>query len=305
MGKYYATAGATLATQCVSCEAGKYNGVVAASTCTKCPVGTWSAAVGASTLSTCNLCLDSSAKLESGSFALGNYAPAGSTSVSACVNTRSTCSNVPMGAEMLLDQYLTCGSACTRSCTAATQMLTGMCKDDGTGTLCIDCTGTCRMDMKFTTVLYMAAADLTADKTSLFMQAINVSLGVPMPAVSIVSITENAVQVASKTISVVTKISLANSKGATLLSSNPVFTYSSLKSQLITNRFTSVVDSVDFADVNRFGTHFTDKGTMLAITQSIYEKVEGIISNSTDEVQMSVQMPYSIATFNEIAQVCM
>ena len=85
---------------------------------------------------------------------LGNYAPAGSTTMDNCINTMSMCPNVPFGAEMLLDQYLNCGASCVRSCTANTEMLTGTCADTtGTGTVCKACTGSFRMDMTVTTTL--------------------------------------------------------------------------------------------------------------------------------------------------------
>ena len=88
-------------------------------------------------------------------YTVGNFAPAGSTTKDACLNTQSTCPNVPMGAEMLLDQYLTCGASCVRSCKAKEEMLTGTCTDAGTGTVCKACSGTCRMDMTVTFTLYV------------------------------------------------------------------------------------------------------------------------------------------------------
>jgi hypothetical protein len=43
----------------------------------------------------------------------GNYAPAGSTSAAACINSKSpsTCSNVPKGAQMKFANYMTCSDA--------------------------------------------------------------------------------------------------------------------------------------------------------------------------------------------------
>jgi len=85
---------------------------------------------------------------------LGNYALGGSDNMDDCMNTMSMCPNVPLGAEMLLDQYLNCGTSCARSCTANTQMLTGTCIDaTGTGTVCKACTGSCRMDLTVTITL--------------------------------------------------------------------------------------------------------------------------------------------------------
>jgi len=181
-----------------------------------------------------------------------------------------------MGSEMMLDQYLTCGGSCERSCTQKTHMLTGMCTDaDGTGTQCKECTGSCRMDMTFSTTLYLTKADFTAAKTNLFLEALNVTMSVPMPDISIVSTTESATaMVASKTIVVVTKISLRSGDSGTT-SATPGFTFSELKAQLITNGFTSKIagtglPGAGLSDTDRFGTHFTDKGTVLDINKVFY-----------------------------------
>jgi len=68
----------------------------------------------------------------------------------------------------------------------------------------------------------------------------------------------------------VIKISLQ--KGNTgMTSASPSFTYSALKTQLITNGFTSKITTTNgeggTPDTFRFGTHFTDKGTVLDVSQ--------------------------------------
>ena len=103
------TAGATVVTDCRACPAGKYVGAGASTTCTNCPSGTYSE-TGVTSLQHCKLCLDSERSYpgQDGSpswsnystYVLGNYAPAGSTSASACQNTKSVCPNVPIFAEM-------------------------------------------------------------------------------------------------------------------------------------------------------------------------------------------------------------
>jgi len=239
---------------------------------------------------------------------MGNYALAGSTSKDACMNTKSTCPNVPMGGEMLLDQYLTCGADCVRSCTAQSQMLTGTCTDAGSGTACIACTGSCRMDMSVSITLYMTNAEFTPAKNDLLFSALNLTMSVPTSAISIVSVTESSTMlVASKYITVVAKISLkSGTSGGT--SATPIWSYSALKTKLLDLEFTSKVTSVvgdrfgeHFTD--RFGEHFTDKGTVLDMAQPIYTEVLGIIgSNSTSVVTMVVQMSYALSEFDEAKQ---
>jgi hypothetical protein len=282
-----------------------YSDAFSAVVCTLCPIGTYSEATGASSLSTCSPCLDSDNALPSGAtYVVGNYAPAGSTSKSACVNTRSTtCSNVPMGAELLFDQYLTCGQ-CVRSC-ATNNMLTGTCTDAGTGTACTPCEGNCRMDMTFATDLYMA--NFSAADAALFLLAIKDSMNVPVTNTSIVSISESSTTlVASKYITVTAKIRLSNVAYLPngLKSHTPAFSASALKNALITNGLTTKVADALFADSARFGTHFTDKGTVLAISQPTHTKVEGIIiaSDNQPRVQMKVEVPYTKANFDETAQ---
>ncbi len=275
-----------------------------ASVCTNCPIGTYSEAKGATALSTCSPCLDSGEVIGNTTLAVGNLAPAGSTSKSACVNTRSTtCSNVPMGAELLFDQYLTCGG-CTRSC-AASNMLTGTCTDAGTGTACTPCEGSCRMDMTFSVDLYMSMADTTAATPALFLDAVKESTKVPLASISIVSVTESSTTlVMSKYLTVTAKIMLNNvaSPGSTLKSNTPAISASALKTALIANGFTTVFP-LD-PDPARFGQHFTDKGTVLGISQPTHTKVEGILTASPTQprVQMKVELPYTKASFDETAQ---
>jgi len=52
-----------------------------------------------------------------------------------------------------------------------------------------------------------------------------------------------------------------------LTSSSPGFTASALKAALIANEFTALVTNPFLADKDRFGKHFTDKGTLLDISQ--------------------------------------
>jgi hypothetical protein len=235
---------------------------------------------------------------------LGNFAPAGSTSKSACVNTRSTtCSNVPIGAELLFDQYLTCG-ACKRSCEAS-NVLTGTCTDAGTGTACTSCEGSCRMDMTFSIDLYMNMTDASTAKAALFLDAIKDSTKVSLAYISIVSITESSTTlVMSKYITVKAKIMLSNvaSPGSTLKSHTPAFSASALKTALIANGFTTVFAADP--DPARFGQHFTDKGTVLGISQPTHTKVEDILTASPTQprVQMKVELPYTKASFDETAQ---
>jgi hypothetical protein len=293
---------------CSPCAAGKYSGAAGLLTCTLCPIGTYSAATGATALSTCSPCLDSENALPAdATYALGNYAPEGSTGKSACVNTRSTtCSNVPIGAELLFDHYLTCG-ACTRFC-EPNNMLTGTCTDAGTGTTCTPCEGDCRMDMTFSTDLYMTKTDFSAAKAALFLDAIKDSMKVPLTYVSIVSITESSTTlVRSKYITVTAKVRLSNVAylpESTLTSRTPAFIASALKIALITNGLTTKVADAPWADFARFGTHFTDKGTVLAISQPTHTKVEGIFTASPTQprVQMKVELPYTKASFDETAQ---
>jgi hypothetical protein len=262
-------------------------------------------------ISTCSPCLDSAAGLPTttgATYVLGNWAPPGSTSKEACVNTRSsTCSNMPIGAELLLDQWLTCG-ACPTTCTAdGDQMLIGTCNAEGSsGTTCETCAGDCRMDMTFSTDLYMTMAEFTVAKAALFLSAIKDSTKVPLTKLSIVSIVESSSLVSSKYITVAAKIVLSKTAAATsaLTSKNPAFTASTLKTALIANGFTEKVTDSVFNNVARFGTHFTDKGTMLAISKPSHTKVEGIVvvTNEALEVQMKVELPYTKDSFDTDAQ---
>jgi hypothetical protein len=305
-GKYSA-AGASV---CTDCAAGKYSGSEG-TRCTDCPAGTYSGATGAMSISTCSPCLDSAAGLPTttgATYVLGNWAPPGSTSKEACVNTRSsTCSNMPIGAELLLDQWLTCG-ACPTTCTAdGDQMLIGTCNAEGSsGTTCETCAGDCRMDMTFSTDLYMTMAEFTVAKAALFLSAIKDSTKVPLTKLSIVSIVESSSLVSSKYITVAAKIVLSKTAAATsaLTSKNPAFTASTLKTALIANGFTEKVTDSVFNNVARFGTHFTDKGTMLAISKPSHTKVEGIVvvTNEALEVQMKVELPYTKDSFDTDAQ---
>jgi len=213
----------------------------------------------------------------------------------------STCSNVPVGAELLLDQWLTCG-ACPTKCTAdGDQMLIGTCNAEGSsGTTCETCAGECRMDMTFSTDLYMTMAEFTADKTARFLSAIRDSTKVPLTKLSIVSIVESSTTlVSSKYITVTAKIVLSKTAAATgaLTSKNPAFTASSLKTALLANGFTAKVTDSVF-------THLTDKGTVLAISKPSHTKVEGIVvvTNKTLEVQMKVELPYTKDSFDADAQ---
>jgi hypothetical protein len=215
---------------------------------------------------------------------------------------------VPIGAELLLDQWLTCG-ACLTKCTAdGDKMLIGTCKTEGSsGITCETCSGDCRMDMTFSTDLYMTMAEFTAAKAALFLSAIKDSTKVPLTKSSIVSIVESSTTlVSSKYITVEAKIVLSKTAAATgaLTSKNPAFTASSLKTALIANGFTAKVPDSVFNDVARFGTHFTDKGTMLAISKPYHTKVEGIVvvTNETREVQMKVELPYTKDSFDADAQ---
>jgi hypothetical protein len=263
-------------------------------------------------ISTCSPCLDSAVVLPTttgATYVLGNWAPPGSTSKEACVNTRSsTCSNVPIGAELLLDQWLTCG-ACPTKCTAdGDQMLIGTCNAEGSsGTTCEICAGDCRMDMTFSTDLYMTMAEFTAAKAALFLNAIKDSTKVPLTKSSIVSIVESSTTLVSgKYITVATKLVLSKTAAATgaLTSKNPAFTASSLKTALIDNGFTDKVTDSVFNNVARFGTHFTDKGTVLAISKPSHTKAEGIVivTYETLEVQMKVELPYTKDSFDADAQ---
>jgi hypothetical protein len=304
-GKSSSAVGATSIDTCVACGAGKYSGAAGSSTCTPCPVGTYSEAKGATVLSTCSPCLDSGEVPAGTTLVLGNLAPASSSSKLACVNTRSTtCSNVPMGAELLFDQYLTCG-ACKRSC-EANNMLTGTCTDAGTGTTCTPCEGSCRMDMTFSVDLYMSMTDFSAAKAALFLDAIKESTKVPLVYISSVGeVTESPTTlVLSKYITVTAKIRLSNvaSPGSTLKSHEPAFKASELRTALIANGFTTVF--VADPDPARYGTHFTDKGTVLGISQPTHTKVEGIITASPAQprVQMKVELPYTKVDFDETAQ---
>jgi hypothetical protein len=305
----YAAAGASV---CTVCGAGKYSSA-GASICTDCPAGTYSAASGAIAISTCSPCLDSAAVLSTttgATYVLGNWAPIGSTSKESCVNTRSsTCSNLPIGAELLLDQWLTCG-ACLTKCTADGDqiMLIGTCNAEGSsGTTCETCPGNCRMDMTFSTDLYMTMAEFTAAKAALFLSAIKDSTKVPLSNLSIVRIEESSTTlVSSKYITVTASIVLSKTAAAkdALTSKNPAFTVSSLKTALIANGFTAKVTDSYFNNVARFGTHFTDKGTVLAISKPSHTKVEGIIivTKETLVVLMKVEMPFTKDSFDANAQ---
>jgi hypothetical protein len=214
---------------------------------------------------------------------------------------------VPVGAELLLDQWLTCG-ACPTKCTAdGDQMLIGTCNAEGSsGTTCETCAGDCRMDMTFSTDLYMTMAEFTAAKAALFLSAIKDSTKVPLTRSSIVSIVESSTLVSSKYITVAAKIVLSKTAAATsaLTSKNPAFTASTLKTALIANGFTEKVTISVFNNVARFGTHFTDKGTMLAISKPCHTKVEGIVVVTKEalEVQMKVELPYTMDSFDTDAQ---
>jgi hypothetical protein len=271
-------------------------------------MGTYSEVTGATALSTCSPCLDSENALPAvATYVFGNYAPEGSTKKSACVNTKSkTCSNVPMGAELLFDQYLTCGE-CIRSCDA-NNMLTGTCTDAGTGTTCTPCVGACRMDMTFSTDLYMTETDFSAATASLFLEGIKDSMKVPLTNISVVSITQSPTPlVRRKYITVEARIKLSNVAylpDSTLKSHTPAFIASALKTALINNGLTAKVADLPWADSARYGTHFTDKGTLLGISQPTHTKVEGILSASPTQprVQMKVELSYTKASFDETAQ---
>jgi hypothetical protein len=262
-------------------------------------------------ISTCSPCLDSAAVFPTttgASYVLGNWAPPGSTSKEACVNTRSsTCSNVPIGAELLHDQWLTCG-ACPTKCTAdGDQMLIGTCNDEGSsGTTCETCAGDCRMDMTFSTDLYMTMTEFTVAKAALFLSAIKDSTKVPLTKLSTVSIAERSTLVSNKYITVTAKIVLSKTAAATsaLTSKNPAFTASTLKTALIANGFTEKVADSVFNNFVRFGTHFTDKGTMMAISKPSHTKVEGIVvvTNEALEVQMKMELPYTKDSFDTDVQ---
>jgi hypothetical protein len=64
------------------------------------------------------------------------------------------------------------------------------------------------------------------------------------------------------------------------------------------------VTDTPFSNTARFGTHFTDKGTVLGISQPTHRKVEGIIAASSTQprVQMKVELPFTKASFDENAQ---
>jgi hypothetical protein len=213
-----------------------------------------------------------------------------------------------MGAELLFDQYLTCG-VCVRSC-AANNMLIGTCTEAGTGTSCTPCEGSCRMDMTFSVDLYMSMADVSPATGPLFLDAVKDSMKVPLAYISIVSTTESATTlVSSKYITITAKIMLSKDAylpDSTMKSHTPAFSASALKAQLITKGLTTVVpfDTVSPVDPARFGTHFTEKGTVLAIAQPTYTKVEGIIAATPTQprVQMTVELPYTKASFDVTAQ---
>jgi len=110
----------------------------------------------------------------------------------------------------------------------------------------------------------MTNAEFTDAKNNLLFSALNLTMSVPTSAISIVSVTESSTMlVASKYITVVAKISLkSGTSGGT--SATPIWSYSALKTKLLDLEFTSKVAS--FAG-DRFGEHFTDKGTVLDMAQ--------------------------------------
>ena len=93
-------------------------------------------------------------------------------------------------------------------------------------------------------------------KTDLFLSALQITMSVPMSAISMISVIESITTlIASKYITVATKISLksgTDALGLTSTSAKPILTYSALKTNLIKNGFTSTV---------------TDKGTVLDMAQ--------------------------------------
>ena len=66
-------------------------------------------------------------------------------------------------------------------------MLTSTCTDAGMGTVCTPCDGSCRMDMTFSTDLYMSMTDFSAANATLYLDAIRDSMKVPLKYTSIVS----------------------------------------------------------------------------------------------------------------------
>jgi hypothetical protein len=162
------------------------------------------------------------------------------------------------------------------------------------------------MDMTFSTDLYMTMAEFTVAKAALFLSAIKDSTKVPLTKLSIVNIVESFTLVSRKYITVAAKIVLSKTAAATsaLTSKNPAFTASTLKTALIANGFTEKVTISVFNNVARFGTHFTDKGTMLAISKPCHTKVEGIVvvTNEALEVQMKVELPYTKDSFDTDVQ---
>ena len=75
---------------------------------------------------------------------VANFAATGNTSKETYLISRIICPNVPIGAEMLLNQYLTCCATCTCSFASQNQIFTGTCKDAGFST---SWTGSCCMDI--------------------------------------------------------------------------------------------------------------------------------------------------------------
>ena len=312
-GKYGTVAGATTlsAAGCTDCPAGKFHGSQGVSACTECPAGSWSAGTGKTSIATCSPCLDSESLLlpnaTMGTIAVGNWAPAGSTSMSACINTKSaTCTNVPLGSVMMFNEYFTCKSSAKPSCKADEEVLGGK-ADAATCTKCEGDYVKCRMDATFDIKLYMTKVEFTAGQTK-FIKAIADSMSVYTANVTLVSVTGGATHIMSKQTTVKVKVSLGKKKDAKTGggdSANPNFNPTSIQNNLITAGFTmaatkgpgqEVGGAVRTASIASLGLY--DVGTMLGFELPEYTAIKGILDAATAfKVELTVQISSTKAAF--------
>ena len=233
---------------------------------------------------------------------LGNYAPAGSNSASACQNTKSVCPNIPIFAEMA-DTHLTeptCGLV--MACTANTQVLA--CNGDygsclGRPATCIDCSSSsCLMNMEFTAKLYLTSAEFDNAMRLKFRDAVQEALGaaVLLPNVTIVNTTTSTASQArkSETITVTTKVALSAGSGTRGTASSPGLTFAYLKAAMISKAVTRTVPSeyLPAGWGTRFdNSSFTDQGSLLELTVTKYTDLSPCRPGFTGQIGSCVSCP--------------
>jgi hypothetical protein len=289
------------------CAAGKYltstNTATANDVCTNCPVSTWSAA-GATT---CNICMDAEAAPPTAlswggnSMTMANYtttifgnhvAEGAGTSAASCKNTKSTCPNVPLFAEMI-----GAPASCVPACTKNTQMRAGT----GSGA-CTACSGTCRMDMTFTAHIYAETEEFSSLETK-FKDAVDHVFGAKNPPIEVTSAAAAAHGRKAATVLATVKVSLAAGDG-TGTSSNPGLTYKALQDAMIAKLVTTKVPAAHYpfnalltATTPTVGpfpdTTFLDTGALLDMTVVEYKDVSGDVLTEASATVVELELTFA------------